>query len=202
MRLFYDVDTQHDFMDEDGKLPVPGASGICPNLEALTQYALMHTIPVIGTADAHPEGDPEFSRFGKHCLKGTYGQKRIGETLIQPSATLENRVYSDSHIKEIAAQLVQGKLKAVYLEKQELGGFTNPNTEKLLSALSPDEVVVYGVAAEYCVELAVLGLLERGYRVLIVEDAVKELVEGIGEKSLGEMEAIGAKRIKTAEVLL
>jgi len=37
--LFYDVDTQRDFMLPEGKLYVPGAERIFPCLEALTRFA-------------------------------------------------------------------------------------------------------------------------------------------------------------------
>ncbi len=199
MRLFYDVDTAHDFMDADGRLYVPGAEAIKPRLEALTQYALNNGIPVIGTLDAHVAGDIEWERFGAHAEVGTYGQTKIPETLIENSITLENKPYSQSIIEDLAAQLSSEEgVDAVYLEKQKLDGFTNPNTGRLLETLKPDEVIVYGVATEYCVELAVMGMIERGYTVTIVEDAVKELTSD--QNSLQKMVDLGAKLIKTEEV--
>ena len=37
--LFWDVDTQYDFMRADGKLYVPDAERLIPNLKRLTDYA-------------------------------------------------------------------------------------------------------------------------------------------------------------------
>jgi len=56
--LFLDIDTQHDFMDPDGKLSVPGAAEITGNLARLTQFAVEHGIPILSSADAHQRGDP------------------------------------------------------------------------------------------------------------------------------------------------
>ena len=37
--IFWDVDTQYDFMKADGKLYVPDAEQLIPNLKKLTDYA-------------------------------------------------------------------------------------------------------------------------------------------------------------------
>ena len=55
--------------------------------------------------------------------------------------------------------------------------FTNPNTEPLLEALDPDEIVVFGVATDVCDDAAILGFLLRGRRVVFVEDAARGLDE-------------------------
>jgi nicotinamidase/pyrazinamidase len=61
-------------------------------------------------------------------------------------------------------------------------------------------VYVYGIATEYCVRLAVLGLRERGYAVSVVVDAVKAIEEAAGVKALEEMREAGAEVATTAEV--
>ncbi len=55
--------------------------------------------------------------------------------------------------------------------------FTNPNTDPLLAALDPDEIVVFGVATDVCDDAAILGFLQRGRRVRFVEDAARGLDE-------------------------
>ncbi|HET7040554.1 MAG TPA: hypothetical protein VFI13_00985, partial [Gemmatimonadales bacterium] len=59
--IFWDVDTQHDFMDPDGKLYVPGAEAIVPVLGQLTGYAHAHGIRVLASADDHVPGHRELS---------------------------------------------------------------------------------------------------------------------------------------------
>ena len=55
--LFWDVDTQVDFMNEDGQLFVEGAEDIKSNLKALTNLAKNENIPVAGSLDTHRYGD-------------------------------------------------------------------------------------------------------------------------------------------------
>ena len=53
--------------------------------------------------------------------------------------------------------------------------FTNPNTERLLDWLDPDEIVVFGVATDVCDDAAIRGFLARGLKVRFVEDAASGL---------------------------
>src|SRR3989441_10871587 len=85
--IFWDVDTQYDFMKADGKLYVPDAEQLIPNLKKLTDYAHGHGIRVVASADDHvPEheeisANPDWkSTFPPHCLRGTPGQRKIPET--------------------------------------------------------------------------------------------------------------------------
>ena len=77
---FWDVDTQRDFIDEDGRLAVPGAAEIVPNLRKLTDFATGHGIPIVASADAHSPDDPEFEQFPPHCVAGTAGEEKIAAT--------------------------------------------------------------------------------------------------------------------------
>src|SRR5260370_2986065 len=69
--VFFDIDTQIDFMYPAGALYVPGAEGIVPAIQQLNQYARAHGIPVISTMDAHTEDDPEFKLWPHHCVAET-----------------------------------------------------------------------------------------------------------------------------------
>src|SRR5690349_24009040 len=84
--IFWDVDTQYDFMRADGKLYVPDAEKVIPNLKRLTDYAHQNDIRVVASADDHSPGDRELSdhpnwrdTFPPHCMRGTPGQKKIPE---------------------------------------------------------------------------------------------------------------------------
>src|SRR5260221_290586 len=85
--IFWDVDTQYDFMKADGRLYVPDAEHITTNLKKLTDYAHGHGIRIIASADDHVAGHRELSdtpnwkdTFPPHCMRGTPGQKKIPET--------------------------------------------------------------------------------------------------------------------------
>ena len=96
--VFWDVDTQVDFMRPDGKLYVDGAERIVANLAALTDFAHGRGIRIVGSSDNHDPGDDELSEtpdfvdtFPPHCLRGTEGQARIPETLLRSVLSLSRR---------------------------------------------------------------------------------------------------------------
>ena len=73
--------------------------------------------------------------------------------------------------------MLEGK-REVLLLKKNFNVFTNPNIDPLLDVLDPDEIIIFGVATDVCVAAALDEFLQRGRRVLFVEDAVKGLDEG------------------------
>lgn len=194
--LFWDVDTQHDFMDEDGKLPVPGANGIVANLAKLTRFATQRGIPIVATADAHPIGDPEFLQFGEHCVPGTRGQKKIEETM--PAGTEVARLEA---VAEQAHRLLAGQIRQLVIEKRVLDVFEEPLAEKVLAELRPDRIFLYGVATEYCVRAQTLSLRKQAYNVTLLTDAIKPIREEAGEKAIAEMHAGGVKTADTETIL-
>ena len=191
--IFWDVDTQVDFMLPEGKLYVPGAERIIPTLAKLTNWAAKHHVLVVASVDAHQPSDQEFSQYPPHCLAGTPGQKKISEASLSPQFTLPNRAGAVLPDAERYQQII--------IEKQEFDVFTNPKTDAFLAQLGKPEIVLYGVVTEICVSAAGRGLLDRGYRVTVVEDAIRHLDQKQGVAFLEEVRQRGGA-IVTAEQLL
>lgn len=160
MKLYFDIDTQIDFMFPAGALYVPGAEKLLPRIAQLNREGL-----VISTTDAHAEDDPEFRQWPHHCVVGTVGQTKPAMLLREKRVVIPTR----SCTPEIAGA------EQIIIEKQHLSLFTNPNTEALIKALAPEECIVYGVVTEYCVKQCVDGLNERGYKVRVVHEATQSL---------------------------
>ncbi len=189
--VFFDVDTQIDFLYPAGALYVPGAERIVPIVARLNRFAAEHGIPVISTTDAHAEDDPEFRQWPPHCVKGTLGQRKPEETLLEPRRVVPSTPGEFSAVS--AAQII--------LEKQALDCFTNPNLPAILDRLGAERAVVYGVVTEYCVRACALGLLARGRAVEVVTDAVQTLKEEDGRRALEEIQAAGGRLTNLEEVL-
>ena len=94
------------------------------------------------------------------------------------------------------------KNKQVVFEKQELDVFSNPHAAVVVELLGRDaEFYVFGVVTEYCVSFAAKGLLERGRRVAVVQDAIETLKQDDGQKAVAELQRLGARFITTEQAL-
>jgi nicotinamidase/pyrazinamidase len=177
--ILWDVDTQVDFMEPSGKLYVPGARDVTPAMELLVDAARAARIPHVASADDHELTDPELSgspdfqnTYPPHCLRGTRGAEKILETKQRDPLPLSLVPFPPG----LVPGLIEGR-REILLLKKNFNVFTNPNTDALLDALDPSEIVVFGVATDVCDHAAILGFLQRGRRVRFVEDAARGLDE-------------------------
>jgi len=191
--IFWDVDTQADFMLPGGKLYIPGAETIIPTLAKLTSWAASHQVLVIADVDAHQPDEEEFSLYPPHCLVGTPGQKKIPETTLSPQFIIPNRPKAELPAVERYRQIV--------IEKQTIDVFTNPNIEAFLARIGKPDIVLYGVVTEICVAVATHGLLDRGYRVTVMEDAIQYLDQEKGRAFLEEVRQRGSHVVTAARWL-
>jgi nicotinamidase/pyrazinamidase len=184
--VFVDIDTQFDFMDAAGTLYVPQAEEITANLAQLVHYAQQQQLPIVASVDAHEADDPEFSQFPAHCVRHTPGQQKIAATLLPQSITLAANPAA-----------IPTNLQQIVLEKTIFSIFGNANAEAVFRQLDAEQYVVFGVATDYCVKAAVLGLLERGYRVAVVTDAIRGVTAAGSQAALAAMQAAGAEFVTT-----
>jgi nicotinamidase/pyrazinamidase len=193
--IFWEVDVQADFMLPGGKLYVPGAEKLLPNIRRLTDAARRGEVFLVSHGCFHPANDPEFKQFPPHCLKGTAGAEFVPEAVTEKFVRLEN----DANAK-LPEDLF--KYQQIILEKQTLDVFQSRYADELVERLgSTAEFVVFGVVTEYCVSLAVRGLLNRKRRVSVVGDAIETLAPEVGNKTLTELQSLGAKLVSTEEIL-
>jgi nicotinamidase/pyrazinamidase len=146
-------------------------------MERLVDAARAARLVHVASADDHELTDPEISdapdftnTYPPHCLRGTRGAEKILETKQRDPLPLSLVPYPP----RLVPQLVAGRRELLLLKKN-FDVFTNPNTEPLLDALDPEEIVVFGVATDVCDDAAILGFLRRGRRVRFVEDAARGL---------------------------
>jgi nicotinamidase/pyrazinamidase len=172
--VFFDIDTQIDFMFPAGALYVPGAERLIAPIAKLNRYAASQGWPVVSTACAHSENDPEFRHWPPHCIVGTVGQQRPQTEILEKGQ--------------------------IILDKQQLDLFTSPRLPGLLEELQADAYVVYGVVTEYCVRYAALGLLASGKPVTLVTDAIQSLDPAAGDRTIREFVAAGGELATISEV--
>jgi nicotinamidase/pyrazinamidase len=193
--IFWEVDVQADFMLPGGKLYVLGAEKLLPNIRRLTEAACQGKVFLVSHGCFHAPDDPEFKTFPLHCVKGTAGAELVPEALTDKVARVPN---------EPEAKLPEDltKYQQILLEKQTLNIFESRHADALLQRLDTNaEFVVFGVVTEYCVNFAAKGLLERGRRVAVVRDAIETLKKEDGEKTIAELQRLGARLATTDQAL-
>ena len=204
--VFWDVDTQRDFMLPDGKLYVPRAEQIIPRLAALTAFARQHGIRVVASAEWHQPDDAELSdrpdyaqTFPPHCLAGTPGAERIPETAPANPLIIEPTRQSG---EQLAAR-VHAHSGEIVLRKRHFDVFSNPNADLVVRALAPTAIVVYGAALDICIRDAVEGMLARWphTRLYAVTDAMKAIRYEVGEHLLRDWGDEGVRLVKTVEIV-
>jgi nicotinamidase/pyrazinamidase len=170
--VFFDVDTQLDFVLPAGALYGRGGESVIADVARLNRWAASHGVKLISTVDAHAENDPEFADWPPHCIAGTLGQRK-------PEST---------------------QMGQIVLSKQSVDCFTVPELPGLLRELGARRAVVYGVYTEICVRHALFGLLARGLEVAMVTDAVRALDEETARRMTEEFVARGGTLTTLAEV--
>jgi nicotinamidase/pyrazinamidase len=203
-QIFVDVDIQRDFCEPGGALYVPGS----PNdiFRKLTAYAVARGIPILGSVDSHAWDAWEFESSGRqgpagekpgfpdHCVKGTEGWLKVQGTLPPRFRFVPHTARAP--VADLVRELRTGQTQGLYFEKEVYSLFANPVAEPLLKELVPDgepcpQFVVYGVATDYCVRAAALGLAQRGYRTTLLTDAVAGITPGGVARAMEEMASAG-----------
>jgi nicotinamidase/pyrazinamidase len=171
--VFFDIDTQLDFLFPAGALYVAGAEQIAPQLVALTNFAVRNGIPILSTLDTHLENDPEFKVWKPHCVAGTHGWQKYGPTVVGQTLFQKNTID--------------------FFEDEEL--------RRLLEEFAAERYVVYGLVTEYCVRAAILGLLRRKVQVELVTDATKSLDPAKERDVLKQFTERGGRLVEVRDIV-
>jgi len=188
--VLWDVDTQIDFMLPDGKLYVRGAEETIPAMKRLVAAARAAGVVHVASADDHELTDDEIAdepdfrtTYPPHCLRGTRGARKIPETEQENPVPITLELLPERYLAG----------REFLLLKKSFDVFTNPNADRLLELLAPDEVVVFGVATDVCDDAAIRALLARGLSVVFVEAASRGLDEARTAACLTAWRAAGVR---------
>lgn len=161
------VDTQVDFMAADGALSVAGAADLIAPMQAwLGALDPVETAGVLFTFDTHEvavyAGSAEAEAFPIHCVQGSAGWANVLDVALLDPAIPAWRI--EKGVFDMWAQ------DGLTIEDARDPGAAVIAREDFFAALKSrgvDEVIVIGVAADYCVKWAIDGLVARGFDVLV-----------------------------------
>jgi nicotinamidase/pyrazinamidase len=186
------VDVQNDFTDPNGSLYVMGGAAIVPRINGQVDEAINAGALVIYTQDWHPEHTPHFAQDGGiwpvHCVHDTWG------AALHPALD----VVDGAPIVRKGANGEDGY--SGFTMRDPVTGETIPTgLEQQLRDRGVDEVVVAGLATDYCVRASALDAAALGFRTTLLEDAVAavNLNPGDGERALKECDQAGVLLMST-----
>jgi nicotinamidase/pyrazinamidase len=202
--IFWDVDTQFDFMKPEGSLYVPGAETIIDKVSEVRKFALQNGYSIIADMDWHkPENEeisesPDFKKtFPPHCMAGSPGSERLGYLGDVPIEYIE----TDKIPPEMLKKLVEKEQFHIVIRKESLNVFDNPNTDRLIEIVRPDVVAVFGVALDFCVKLVLEGLAKHhGVKRILLKDVVKGLDPKTEDNIISNLQQTGVEITEFAEL--
>jgi nicotinamidase/pyrazinamidase len=136
-QVYFDIDTQIDFLFPSGSLYVPGAEKLIPTLAALNRKAPV----LISTMCEHAEDDPEFQIYPPHCVAGTVGQLKPAALMV-PNQIL----FAKQELNAFANPRLESQLQAIEADAYVVYGVVTEIcvqfvAEKLLTFGKPVTIV-------------------------------------------------------------
>jgi nicotinamidase/pyrazinamidase len=170
------VDVQNDFCP-GGTLAVPRGDEVIEPLNHLIDEFLERGAPVYKSRDWHTPTTKHFAAYGGtwpvHCVQNTKGAEFHPELRDDPRITVISKGLGDTDC---------------------YSAFDETDLATQLHRQNVEEVVVGGLATDYCVKNTVLDALKNGFKVKAIENAMRavDLQPGDGERAIDEMRDAGA----------
>jgi nicotinamidase/pyrazinamidase len=180
------VDVQNDFADPGGSLYVKGGEDVVPLINREIDLALAAGASVLFTQDWHPESTPHFQKDGGvwpvHCVRDTWGSE------FHPDLR--------SGIGPVVRKGSNGEdgYSGFTMRDPQSGEEIATPLADLLADAAATQLVVCGLATDYCVKSTVLDARAKGYPTTVLQNAIRavDLQAGDGDKAVEEMLAAGA----------
>jgi len=182
------VDVQNDFADPAGSLSVEGGADVIPTINREIALATNHNALVVCTQDWHPEHTPHFAKDGGiwpgHCVRDTWGaafhpslEVPAGATIVRKGSNGEDGYSGFTMRDPVSGETVSTTLEAT------------------LRDASIHDVVVTGLATDYCVKATALDAVALGFTTTVLTDAVAavDLQAGDGDRALDELRNAGVR---------
>jgi nicotinamidase/pyrazinamidase len=180
------VDVQNDFADPNGSLSVAGGEDVIPVINGQIDLARTNGALVVATQDWHPPHTPHFAKDGgiwpDHCIQDTWG------------AQLHPALVTTDDIRIIRKGTNGEDGYSAFSMRDPTTSETIP-TElgDVLKKADIEDVVVTGLATDYCVRATALDSATLGFRTSVLTDAIAavDIKPGDGDAAIADMAAAG-----------
>ena len=175
---------QNDFADPEGSLFVSGAPRVLGFINDQLQAARAGKSPIVRSQDWHPESTPHFAKDGGiwpvHCVAGTWGAQ-FHPGLLELGTIIRKGVGGEDGYS------------AFSVRDPESGEITPTGLDSILTDAGVTNVVVVGLATDYCVNETALDALRYGFDCTVLADGVASvnLEPGDGARACASMTTAG-----------
>jgi nicotinamidase/pyrazinamidase len=186
------VDVQNDFADPEGSLHVRGGTDVIPVINREISLAVDGGALVVFTQDWHPEHTPHFAKDGgiwpDHCIQDTWGAAFHPDLDVPAGARIVHK----------GANGEDGY--SAFTMRDPSSGETIPTElTGILRAGAIHDVVITGLATDYCVKATALDARLLGFVPTVLTDAIAavDMQSGDGVRALDECQAAGVLLLST-----
>ena len=198
------VDMQGDFTTyKNGSLAVNGTDqAFVEKVEKTTLMLKEKGHPIFATQDWHPAEHVSF--YSNHAGKKPFETIELeGRTqVLWPPHCVQNTanaaVLLDNNLFVAVVQKGKDKQYDSYSGFQDDGG-AKTEMDQILKKNGIEELIVYGIATDYCVKATAIDAADAGYKVTVVEGLSKGVAPETTAKALEEMKAKGITLVKELE---
>jgi len=186
------VDVQNDFADPTGSLSVKGGDSVIPTINGEIAMATSAGALIVATQDWHPESTPHFAKDGGiwpvHCVGDTWGAELHPDLALPGDAP---RIHKGANGED--------GYSGFTMRDTTSGEEIPTELDQLLRDRGMTNVVVVGLATDYCVSATALDAARLGYDTATLTDAIAavDLQAGDGERALQAMRDAGVAMWQT-----
>lgn len=180
------VDVQNDFASPDGSLYVDGGDVVVERVNQEVGKAAAAGSPIFYTQDWHPPSTPHFEKDGGiwpvHCVAGSPGAEFHPRLVVEGEVVRKGTGGEDGY-------------SGFTVRDPKTGEESSTPLESLLRDRGAEEVVVVGIATDYCVKETALDAVEKGFPTTVLQDVVAAVdrERGDGDRALEEIRSAGGR---------
>jgi nicotinamidase/pyrazinamidase len=178
------VDVQNDFAQAAGSLYVSGAEDTIFFINAQIEAARDAGAMIVYTQDWHPESTPHFAKDGGiwpvHCVGDTWGSELHPDLLVDGERIRKGEQGEDGYSGFSVRHPVTGDEWSTELES-------------MLRDREITQVVVVGLATDYCVKETAIDAARSRFTTTLLADGIRavNLEPGDGARAVAAMAAAG-----------
>ena len=179
------VDVQNDFADPGGSLYVKGGEEVVQVINREIERARAAGASIFYTQDWHPESTPHFQKDGGiwpvHCVMETWGAEFHPDLRVDGPVVRKGSNGEDGY-------------SGFTMRDPETGATIPTELADMLGTAGATQVVIAGLATDYCIKSTVLDARSKGYPTTVIQNAIRavNLEPGDGDRAVEEMLAAGA----------